>query len=334
MKKEIEDKINSLRREFSFLAKKDSNYIFNAVAVQTIFYKNPNNSLDSSLLQKIIVDGTNDGGIDCILNDPDSEESDLVFIQCKYYENFPLEQIKAALDKMYGAYLQLVDAKYSSFKDDLVSQYSECDYETTDSAKVRFILCTTAPQSGTKIKSITNYFQSIVGDNTNVVLEVFFERDIIEKIIEFDSLRRTVGSGIIKIDKANNFLCYSEELNDVQNAIIVNGSAWSIKQLFSQHHLALFSQNLRFFVKSRDIDFDIKKSIDMYKKKFWYKNNGITIICDHFDPSGNEIHLNGFSIINVHQRAGWVPTIMPEASIVLHFNFFDRCCMMEICNSV
>ena len=161
MKKEIENKINSLRKEFPFLAKKDDNYILNAVAVQTIFYKNPNNSLETGTLEKIIVDGTKDGGIDCILNDPDSDESDLILIQCKNKESFPFEEIKAALDKMHGAYLQLVNAKFSQFKDEVVSQYCECQYETTDSAKVRFIICTTAPQSGTKIKSITNYFKSI-----------------------------------------------------------------------------------------------------------------------------------------------------------------------------
>ena len=31
----------------------------------------------------------------------------------------------------------------------------------------------------------------------------------------------------------------------------------------------------RYFVKSKNIDSDIKKSIDSYKKKFWYKNNGM-----------------------------------------------------------
>ena len=308
MGNEIMNKIDSLRKEYPFLAKKDADYIFNAVAVQTLFYKNPAHNLDAAVLQKIIVDGTHDGGIDCILTDLESDESDMVFVQCKYYTNFPLEQIKSALDKMYGAYLNLLDAKYSYFRDELVSQYSECQYEMTDLARVKFILCTSAPQSGTKIKSITNYFQSIIGDNTNVTLEIYFEKDIVEKIIEFDSLRRSVSTGTIKIDEANNYLCYSEELDDDCNAIIINGSAWSIKQLYSQHHLALLSKNLRFFVKSKDIDQDVRRSIDIYKKKFWYKNNGITIICENFKISGTEVHLFGFSIINGGQTTTLVGT--------------------------
>lgn len=308
MRSEIQNKIESLRKEFQFLAKKDADYIFNAVAVQTIFYKNPSNTLEPGTLKKIIVDGVHDGGIDCILTDLDSDESDMVFIQCKYFENLPLEQIKAALDKMYGAYLQLIEAKYSYFREELVSQYTECQYEMTDNARIKFVLCTSAPQSGTKIKSITNYFQSIIGDNTNISLEIYFEKDLVEKIIEFDSLRRTVSSGSIKIDAANNYLCYSENLDDSYNAVIINGSAWSIKQLYSKHHLALLSKNLRFFVKSKDIDQDVRNSINVFKKKFWYKNNGITIICEDFEISGKEVHLYGFSIINGGQTTTLIGT--------------------------
>lgn len=297
MKQEIENKIKSLRKEFPFLSKESNDYIFNAVAIQTLFYKNPSYPLEAGYLKDMIVDGKGDGGIDCILNDVESDYSDIVFIQCKYYESLPFEQVKAALDKMYGAYLQLSEGKFSGFKDSVVSQYTICNYEMEDNAKVRFVLVTSSPQNGIKIKSINNYFNSIIGGNTNLKLEVYFEKDIVEKIIEFDSLRRTVSTGTIKLDNANNYLGYSEN-SDEDNAIIINGSAWSVKQLYSMHHLALFSQNLRYFVKSKNIDSDIKKTIDSYKKKFWYKNNGITIICDNFEISGKEVHLSNFSVIN------------------------------------
>ena len=298
MKQEIANKINSLRREFPFLSKEDDDFIFNALAIQTLFYKNPSYPLEAGNLKEMIVDGKGDGGIDCILNDLESDYSDIVFVQCKLHDSFPLEQVKAALDKMYGAYLQLCEGKFSSFKETVVSQYTTCNYEMEDNAKVHFVIVTSAPQNGVKQKSIANYFNSIIGDNTNIKLDVFFEKDVVDKIIEFDSLRRTVSTGTINLDYANSYLVYSENNDDNEDAIIINGSAWSIKQLYSMHHLALFSQNLRFFVKSKNIDSDIKKSIDLYKKKFWYKNNGITIICDSFNVSGKEVHLNNFSIIN------------------------------------
>lgn len=298
MKQEIENKMTFLRREFPFLSREDNDYIFNAVAIQTIFYKNPSYPLEARNLKAMIVDGKGDGGIDCILNDIESDYGDIIFIQCKYRASFPFEEVKAALDKMYGAYLQLSEGKFGGFKEEVVSQYTICNYEMEDNAKVRFVLVTSSPQNGVKFKSIYNYFNSIIGDNTNVKLEVYFEKEIVEKIVEFDSLRRTVSNGVIKLDRKDNYLVYNENDYDEYDAIIINGSAWSIKQLYSMHHLALFSQNLRYFVKSKNIDSDIKKSIDSYKKKFWYKNNGITIICEFFDISGKEVHLSNFSIIN------------------------------------
>lgn len=298
MKIEITNKIASLRKEFPSIQKEEDDYIFNALVIQTFFYKNPSYPLDSKMLSEMIVDGKGDGGIDCILNDEESDYRDLVFIQSKYHESFALEEIKAALSKMYGAYLLLKECKYSSFSADLVSQYSKCNYEMEDNANVRFVLLISAPQSGVKIKSITNFFNTIIGDNSNVKLDVFFEKEIVDKIIEFDSLKRTVSNGTIKFDNSNNYLVYSENDNDIDDAIIINGSAWSIKKLYSNHHLALFSQNLRFFVKSKNIDLDIRKSIEEYKKKFWYKNNGITIICDNYEVNGREVHLTNFSVIN------------------------------------
>ncbi len=299
MKQEILNKIDSLRREYPFLMKEKDHYIFNAVIVQTFFYKNPSHPLEENSLKKMIVDGKMDGGIDCIFTDEDSDFRDMILLQCKYYESYSLDEVKSAINKLYAAYLHLIEGKNSSFKEDLVSQYVACNYEMEDNAKIRFVLCIASSQKNIKLKSITNYFNTLIGDNNNLVLEIYFEKEIVDKIVEYDSLRRTVSSGIIKMDYANNYLVYKEIENSLEaDAIIVNSSAWSIKELYSRHHLALFSQNLRFFVKSKNIDIEVRKSIDQYKKKFWYKNNGVTIICDNFQISGKEIRLTNFSIVN------------------------------------
>lgn len=109
MEKEIINKLDSLRQEYSFLAKKDNSYILNACVTQVLFYKNPSNILGENDLKNIIVDGTNDGGIDCILNDLDSDYNDMVFIQCKYYEKIDRDTIRDALSKMYLTYMNLLE---------------------------------------------------------------------------------------------------------------------------------------------------------------------------------------------------------------------------------
>lgn len=318
MEKEIINKLDSLRQEYSFLAKKDNSYILNACVTQVLFYKNPSNILGENDLKNIIVDGTNDGGIDCILNDLDSDYNDMVFIQCKYYEKIDRDTIRDALSKMYLTYMNLLEKKFSNFKDDLISQYTDCNYEMEDGSLVKFVFCTTAPKNKIKEKEIQKNFKDLIGDY-NIKLEILFEDDLIDKIIEFDSLRRTVSAGKIILDKAKNYLIYNEDESDLyDDAVIVNGSANSIKELYSKHHLALFSQNLRFFVSSKNIDKDIKKSISDYKRKFWYKNNGITIICDDYDISGKELKLKGFSIIN----GGQTTTLIGKNDLINEKNDF------------
>ena len=78
-----------------------------------------------------------------------------------------------------------------------------------DNASVHFVLVTSAPQSGVKLKSITSYFNTIIGDN-NIRLDILFEKDIIDKVIKFYSLRRTVSTGTIKLDSPDKSGTQSE----------------------------------------------------------------------------------------------------------------------------
>lgn len=319
---EIANKLDSLRKEFPFLKKSTDDYVLNALCTQTMYYKNPSNPLDENTLQDIIVDGKNDCGIDCILNDTDAakDSKDLVLLQCKNHSSFPLEKVKDAIRKLVFAYFNLDSNKTSEFKNDLVQRYFVCKDEMEDDSKVKLVLCVNAPRNGIKKATIDNYFKTLLEDKPNVQLEVYFEKELAEKVLEYDSLRRTVNNGKIKIDKSSNALEYYEEGDDdyEPDAIIINGSASSIKELYSRHHLALFSQNLRYFVKSKAIDEDIKRTISEYRKKFWYKNNGITIICDDFEINGNEIHLSEFSIIN----GGQTTTLLGKNDSINEYNDF------------
>lgn len=100
-------------------------------------------------------------------------------------------------------------------------------------------------------------------------------------------------SGKLHIDCSDNYLIYSDN-----EAIIVNVSAFCIKELYGTHALTLLSKNLRYHVAGANIDKAIRTSIQTSPDDFWFKNNGITIICDDFTVSGTEVKLKHFSIIN------------------------------------
>lgn len=82
-------------------------------------------------------------------------------------------------------------------------------------------------------------------NSVNFEIQLYFAEDIVDEIKESESRRPNVETGKIEIDEANNVLYYNDD------AIIVNASAFSIKELYAIHSINLFSRNLRYFIKSR-----------------------------------------------------------------------------------
>ena len=96
--------------------------------------------------------------------------------------------------------------------------------------------------------------------------------------------------GSLRLDEKGNCLEYGDD------AVIVNISANSLKNLYATHLNNLLSMNLRFFTKKQDIDSEIKSTMANSPAEFWYKNNGITIICEDYDVDGRELKLKNFSM--------------------------------------
>lgn len=114
-----------------------------------------------------------------------------------------------------------------------------------------------------------------------------------------------VKEGRLSIDKPQNVMAYGD------NAIVVNVSALSLKKLWGKEgNKGLLAMNLRYYVKNVNIDTKIENSIQNDYDEFWYLNNGIIIVCDSFEISGNQLNLKNFSIVNGGQTTrmiGMVP---------------------------
>jgi AIPR protein. len=279
--------------EYRNFAGEGDNYIFNAVAARSIFFKDPSHALGGNDLADIVVDGPNDNGIDCILTDPTSDYGDLVFLQCKYYEHITLQDLKEAISKMIAGYKLIKSGHTEQFSPSVAEQYTRCLDNCEEGSKIRFCIATSAPRSGIRNNQLTAHFRSMSGD-LNIVMDdsdIYFESELESAINDAKALRPSVENGKLLIDEANNCLEY-------QDGVVINISALSLKKLYAQYRNNLLSQNLRYFVKQKTIDKDVEQSIKDTPEEFWYKNNGITIMCDHHEISGRELKLQSFSIIN------------------------------------
>ena len=97
----------------------------------------------------------------------------------------------------------------------------------------------------------------------------------------------------LKVDDANNKLKHNK-------SVIVNISAKSLQDLQNRRRNSLLGMNLRYHVTNKKVDSGIENTIRNNSKKFWYKNNGIVIVCDEFkiDKETNTLCLTNFSIVN------------------------------------
>ncbi|MDE7163409.1 MAG: AIPR family protein [Clostridia bacterium] len=288
----ISSKIKSLKENYPSLRKESDEHIFTVLCVKSNFFKNPSLSFNDSDIENILVDSVKDGGVDALLADPNSETNNMIICQSKYYQSITFDAVRDAVAKMILFYKSMMRGEYEEVNTKVQRAFLSLNAEIGEESKVCFVFYTSAPKSGIREDRIQKLLQEHGLDTINYEIQLYFAEDVVDEIKESESRRPTVENGKIAIDKANNFLEYNED------AIIVNVSAFSIKELFAMHSTNLLSRNLRYFVKKRDIDSSINETISKYPETFWFKNNGLTIICDDFDVSGREVKLKNFSIVN------------------------------------
>ena len=292
----ITAKINQLKEKYPSLRARTDDYVFSALCIKANFYKSPSLVLNESDFAEMIVDSSGDGGVDILLSDPNSETSDLIIGQSKLYKKINSEQMLNAVRKMADFYNDMRMGHYERFNDHVRSRFRKLYAEIGDESKIHFVLYTSAPKNRIDLRRIKSKFLDMLNDTGAIELDIFFAADIEDDIKESMLRKPSVEYGKIHIDEAGNYLAYGD------NAVIVNVSAFSIKELYDEHNIALLARNLRYHIKGKaaglDIDKAIRTTIEKDSASFWLKNNGITIICDDFEIDGCIVKLWNFSIVN------------------------------------
>lgn len=284
----IKSKINQMKEIDPDLRYKTDDYVFSVLSAKSTFYKDPLLTFPI----EAIVDGTNDGGVDALLTDPNSDASDLVLIQSKYYQKITYEDVSNVVTKLVRFYNDMINGDYGTIQQKVIRRFLNLNAEVGDESKIIFCFFTSAEKNGIRKDRVQKAFKALLPNGVKFELRLFYADDIVEEIKQADSRRPTVESGKIYIDHANNYLEYGLD------AIIVNLSAFCLKELYGVNGLNLLSRNLRYHVSGSAVDRAIRESIKNTPEDFWYKNNGVTIICDEFEISGKEVKLKNFSIVN------------------------------------
>jgi hypothetical protein len=276
------------------------------------FFSEAGVPFDPELALEYLTDGPNDGGIDAIFNDQISEGNDVVIIQSKYYNNATLTECNVAgeLYKINETLSKLRSNKISEFNKKLVTAYRNATSQLEDNGEIKIYFFTSYQPKNKREqnkleKSMREYFKTYD-------IELNFREDI-ESQIEFcDEGKLCVDYDKLCIDNKDNYLKY-------EDSIIVNVSAQSLQELQNRRRNGLLGMNLRYYIKQKAVDTGIANTIENEPENFWYKNNGILIICDDYQIDGKEVKLHNFSILNGGQTTNRIGQLDIEK------NFYLQC---------
>ncbi|MGL4343287.1 MAG: AIPR family protein [Metamycoplasmataceae bacterium] len=133
--------------------------------------------------------------------------------------------------------------------------------------------------------------------NKKIEIKLFFEDDIIEFATEKNEFKICIDYHKVEFDENSNILKFDENSNI--KAIVCNMNASSINKLWKIYSNNLLGLNLRLHITNKAIDRNLEESMKPSNNElFWFKNNGLVIICEKYKITNNELELFNFSIVN------------------------------------
>lgn len=303
----IDSNIQSLKEKYPAFGDCKDYQLFTLLCTYSYFYGATDALFDQDEVKGYLVDGANDGGFDAVFKDPNSEDDDIAIIQCKYYKNAKLkiENITGEITKIRETLEKLNANTYEGLSKSMVTAFKNAIYEKSDKSDFNIYFFASYEPTLAEKKKFKRAAEKAAGPYK---VELHFAKDIEEQIGICESGKVCVESDKLEIDKAQNCLRYINP--ETQNeSIIVNVSAESLKDLFQRKGNLLLGLNLRYYVKQKHVDDGLRKTITKDPDKFWYKNNGIVIVCESYALDGKDLKLKNFSIVNGGQTTNRIGNI-------------------------
>ena len=311
----IDSRVNEFKRKQDFKDLSDP-LLFTVTCLKNYYFDSPLNDVDSETIKSYLTDGPNDGGIDAIFNDPSSDVNDVIVVQSKYYRNTDATQetVVGELYKIGETLKDLQNNKIEKFNDKLVTAYRKATAQREDEGVIKIVFFTSYEPANKRVRNKLEKTTAILKDYD---VEYNFGKDIEQQIESCENRKLCVDNDKLIIDNKDNCLRYEE-------SVIVNISALSLQDLQNRRRNGLLGMNLRYFVKQKNVDAGIENTIRTAPEKFWYKNNGLLIVCEDFKIDGKEIKLKNFSIVNGGQTTNRI------GHIDINPDFYLQCKIVKV----
>ncbi len=290
---------------------------FEIVVLETLYGKELGidvsrmNSSDILSISKYIV-APPDAGIDIVVVKEEIDGNSFDFVQVKNSDlsQLDIQQAMSYMERSISQYLK----KRTNVNENLRQVLSDLGFSAEDKSNCRYLVV----HRGQK-----NYFKG-QKENKEIVVtesELLLIRDGMNSAVP------RVHKESFEADAFNNFIIYEESRENP--AILMNICGYDLACLANKYantslgRNILFGQNLRdSLTKSKTYD-GMASTIREEPEKFWFYNNGITVIAENYDtipdPDDSErverLILEEFSIINGAQTTSALGRFLKEADM-------------------
>ena len=291
-KHRIEEDIKYIKDNLFPEEERLNDYIFNYWILDKLY------SIDEGIIHNYITDGPNDGYIDCWAHFEELKE--LHIIQNKYYSEETSVQEKDINDFLEKAISILDEGEYKKSQE-LQEIYSKVINDPDYSILLHFYVANNKEKDNYK-KTISDFNIEDKKNNikSSVRAELHYLKDIYELYYgESFKDKKTFKFSFTTINGGTRLQILPKEYK-LLKMFKAYYMMTPIKQLYEMNAKAkeekypIFEKNIREYLGKNKVNKEIIKTLkdEKEREKFFYYNNGITIICENVKKEeGNEIEL-------------------------------------------
>lgn len=278
---------------------KHSLFLTRALAAYSVTLLYPNENKDNII--RHIVDGAKDNGLDIIYYIKETNE--LCFVQSKFNHAGNSEPELGDIKKFLDGIRDILQLKFHKFNEKVNALKNEIiEALNKGGLKYKAVLAYTAINlSETSLIEFREFKKEQNNANETADFEIINQKRLYSSLI---------GAGNkINLEVAlKEWGKYSGEMKGFYGHI----SAIQIFNWYENHGDNLFDLNIRKMLGNTDINQEIIDTLSISPEKFWYFNNGITMICDSADKKAiygslrdlGVFDCKGISIVNGAQTIG------------------------------
>lgn len=289
--------------------------------------------LDESTAAAAITDGYNDNGIDAIHVDVDS--SRVYLVQTKWSNAGTGSPALGDVQKFLKGFEDLINAEFGRFNKKVKAKQTDLEEALSD-PNVQFVMVFAHSGQEALSDPAKDAIENVLKDVNDPIETASFTMLSQAELHAF--LVHAVHG------KAPDLTVTLHDWGSTQEpyaAYYGNIEATEVAEWFEKHNVRLFAQNLRQFLgRGSDVNDSLIDTLVNDPGRFWYFNNGITVLCEKVakSPHGGTSKKNGHfefrgvSVVNGAQTVGCIgqaaqdhPDKVADARVTARFISLEDC---------